>query len=211
MDTRVQPYGVFFGHIVHAEHLGYILRKTYVTIESMDNLPKRKRLRLKYYDYAQSGLYFLTICSQHHYCYFGTISNDKMQLNDAGMMIEKWYFKIPEKFTNFSIHDYVIMPNHFHCIVEILNTGKTVAHMGETVAHMGATLPSVVQWFKTMTTNDYIKNVKTNNWQRFNKKLWQRSYYEHIIRTEQAHQKIVDYIQYNPQKWMDDKYYQKPK
>ncbi len=167
----------------------------------MDNLPKRKRLRLKHYDYSQQGLYFLTICCQHHFCYFGSISNNEMQLNDAGLMIAKWYSKIPDKFTNFAIHDYVVMPNHFHCILEIGQSETTVGHLNPT-------LPSVVQWFKTMTSNDYIKNVKTNNWQRFNKKLWQRSYYEHVIRNEQNHEKIVDYIQYNPQKWENDKYYQ---
>ncbi|MCF6319165.1 MAG: transposase [Proteobacteria bacterium] len=166
----------------------------------MDKLPKRKQMRLKHYDYSQQGLYFVTICCQNHSCYYGSIKDDSMQLNHAGMMIEKWYLKIPRKFTNFSIRDYVIMPNHFHCVLEIIQSETAVANTG-------ATIPSVVQWFKTMTTNDYIKNVKTKNWQRFDKKLWQRSYYEHVIRSETSHQKIVDYIQYNPQKWTEDKYY----
>ncbi len=167
----------------------------------MDNLPKRKSLRLKHYDYSQQGLYFVTICCQKHSCYYGSIKNDTMQLNHAGIMIEKWTLKIPEKFTNLMVHDYVIMPNHFHCVIGI--DGIQTA-----IAHTGATLASVVQWFKTMTTNDYIKNVKSDNWQRFDKKLWQRSFHEHVIRNQQSHEMIVDYIKYNPQKWADDKYYQ---
>ncbi len=166
----------------------------------MDTLPQRKRLRLKHYDYSTQGLYFLTVCCRNHICYFGSIAKDKMQLNDAGLIIEKWYLKIPEKFTNLAIHDYVIMPNHFHCVLEIMQSQTAVGHAGPS-------LPDVMQWFKTMTTNDYIKNVKTNNWQRFDKRLWQRSYFEHVVRTEQNHQTIVDYIKYNPQKWADDKYY----
>ena len=88
------------------------------------------------------------------------------------------------------------MPNHFHCIVEL--KGR----------HADLPLHEIVQWFKTMTTNDYIRNVKLNNWTRFNGKLWQRNYYEHIIRDEKSHNTIVEYIKYNPEKWCDDKYFQ---
>ena len=68
-------------------------------------------------------------------------------------------------------------------------------------------LGTVVQWFKTMTTNEYIRGVKNNNWQPFNKRLWQRNYWEHIIRDEQSYQHIVDYIVNNPLKWQDDQLY----
>jgi len=65
----------------------------------------------------------------------------------------------------------------------------------------------MVQWFKTMTTNEYIRNVKQNNWMPFNKKLWQRNYYEHIIRNEKSYFQIAQYIRNNPLKWQNDKYY----
>ena len=73
--------------------------------------------------------------------------------------------------------------------------------------HVGSPLRAVVQWFKTMTTNEYIRGVKTLGWQRFDKKLWQRNYWEHIIRNEQSYQRIANYILNNPAKWQNDKFY----
>jgi len=63
------------------------------------------------------------------------------------------------------------------------------------------TLFQIVQWFKTMTTNEYIKNVTNNNWPRFDKKLWQRSYYDHVIRDEEEFEHAILYIQRNPERW----------
>ena len=73
------------------------------------------------------------------------------------------------------------------------------------------TVGDVIGAFKSLTTNNYIQNVKQNNWQRFNKKLWQRNYYEHIIRDEKSYHQISEYIQTNPLKWQDDKYYEEGK
>ena len=73
--------------------------------------------------------------------------------------------------------------------------------------HIGSPLHTVIQWFKTMTTNEYIRGVKTLGWQPFNKKLWQRDYYEHIIRNEKSYQHIANYIINNPAKWENDKFY----
>ena len=74
--------------------------------------------------------------------------------------------------------------------------------------HICPPLHRVLQWFKTMTTNEYIRGVKHHNWQRFDKKLWQRNYYEHIIRNEKSHRHISEYIKNNPSKWQDDTYYE---
>ncbi len=74
--------------------------------------------------------------------------------------------------------------------------------------HIGSPLRRVVQWFKTMTTNEYIRGVKQFNWQRFDKKLWQRNYYEHVVRNEKSYLHIAGYIKTNPAKWLDDTYYE---
>ncbi|MDI9311558.1 MAG: transposase, partial [Limnohabitans sp.] len=73
--------------------------------------------------------------------------------------------------------------------------------------HIGSHLHRVVQWFKTMTTNEYIRGVKNLGWPPFDGKLWQRNYYEHIIRNKQSYQTISKYINNNPAKWADDKFY----
>ncbi|MDH5381382.1 MAG: hypothetical protein OEW75_11045 [Cyclobacteriaceae bacterium] len=218
--------------------------------------------------------------------------------------MEKWYNKLPIKFPDIRCHQMIIMPNHFHCIVE--NTGSipvgadpcvcpptqnnsplgihsrpgeqppseqppVVQTPGEHALgehspgeqtlgehalgehspgehalgeqppgehspgehalgeqppgehalgehalgehspgeHMGSPLRGVVQWFKTMTTNEYIRGVKNLGWQPFDGKLWQRNYYEHIIRNERAYQYLSEYIRNNPEKWDIDTFYEK--
>ena len=86
----------------------------------------RRSIRLKGYDYSQAGLYFITICTQNRACLFGEIrrgehigsSNNAMILNDAGKMVEHWYYELQNKFHDIKCHEMVVMPNHFHCIIE---------------------------------------------------------------------------------------------
>ena len=78
----------------------------------------RRSIRLKGYDYAQAGAYFITICCQDKACLFGKITNGEMSLNDAGRMVEKWYWELENKYPDKQCHDVVVMPNHFHCIIE---------------------------------------------------------------------------------------------
>ncbi len=151
----------------------------------------RKSIRLKGYDYSKPGLYFITICTKNHTCLFGEIFNGKIKLNDAGKMVEKWYYKIMGKFNNIKCRTMVIMPDHFHCIIEIKKIGEPVC----------LPLHTIVQWFKTMTTNEYIRGVKNENWKPFNKKLWQRNYYERIIRDKKSYEMISEYIVKNPMFW----------
>jgi REP element-mobilizing transposase RayT len=177
----------------------------------------RRSIRLKDYDYSQSGLYFVTICVQNRECLFGKIPDGEMMLNDAGQMIEKWCAELSHKFSDIELDAYIIMLNHFHVI--IVNNGgnngvgadlrvcpnQSDEHiLGE---HIGSPLHRVVQWFKTMTTNEYIRGVKTLDWKPFNKKLWQRNYYEHIIRNDESYQRIANYIINNPANWGNDKLY----
>ena len=175
------------------------------------NLHHRRSVRLKGYDYSQAGLYFVTICVQDKVCLFGEIIDDDMLLNDAGKMIEKWYFELENKFSDIECGVYVVMPNHFHAI--IINNGsklidvdhhKSVQPIG-LGEHVGSPLYEIVQWFKTMTTNEYIRAVKTLDWQRFTGKLWQRNYWEHVIRDQKSFDMISEYIINNPKNWQTDK------
>jgi len=170
----------------------------------------RRSIRLKGYDYSQSGMYSVTICTQNRLCLFGIIENEKMLLNDAGKMIGHWYRELECKFSDIKCHEMIVMPNHVHFIVENVGADLCVCPgLGDsrtTGEHIGSPLRHVVQWFKTMSTNEYIRSVKQNQWQRFDKKLWQRNYYEHIIRNEKSYLKISEYINTNPSKWQDDTY-----
>mgnify|MGYP000930311912 CR=1 FL=1 len=152
----------------------------------------RKHIRLKSYDYSNSGFFFITINIQKRLCLFGNIVDGIMVLNDAGRMIEKWYYELENKFPEKRCHEMVVMPDHFHCIIE----STTVQH-----GQPSETIQNVIHWFKTMTTNEYIRGVKQYGWQRFDGKLWQRNFFDHIIRSEQSYIEKSEYIQNNPQNW----------
>ena len=131
--------------------------------------------------------------------------NDEMVLTDAGRLVEKWWLKLPDKFPNIELDYYVVMPNHFHGIISIVGADPCVCPDNLTGEHAGSPLHSIMQWFKTMSTNEYIRGVKQLGWMPFNKKFWQRSYYEHIIRNEKELNRIREYIQNNPLKWELDR------
>jgi putative transposase len=171
-------------------------------------MKNRRSIRLQEYDYSQSGAYFITVCTHNKECLFGVIADGEMLLNDAGRMIEKWFYELPRKFDGIVLGEYIIMPNHVHYIIE--NIGPVGADLcvcpsnADTGEHAGSPLHKIVQWFKTMTTNEYIRNVQTNGWQSFNGKLWQRNYYEHVIRDENELNGVRQYIIDNPVKWDTD-------
>jgi putative transposase len=173
----------------------------------------RKSPRLSDYDYSQAGAYFVTVCVQGRLYLFGKIVDGNMRLNPAGQILGKWWRELERKFPSLKIDDYyVVMPNHFHGIVWVpeeepccrpnpivspANSPLPPAKGG----HTGPPLQRIVQWFKTMTTNNYIHGVKEYGWQPFKGILWQRSFYEHVIRNDEALNRIREYIQTNPQRW----------
>ena len=112
-------------------------------------------------------------------------------------MLTVWWNKLSDKFVGVTPGKYIVMPNHFHGIVEIDTTNN------------GVPLSKIIQWFKTMCTNEYLRGVKTLGWQFVDRKLWQRSYYEHIIRSDEDYENIYFYIQNNPAKWEEDQEYSK--
>ncbi|QWU99984.1 transposase [Francisella salimarina] len=173
----------------------------------------RKNLRLKNYDYSSNGAYFVTICVNNRECLFGDIIDGQMCLNDAGLMIDEIYNDLENKFTNIQCGEYVVMPNHFHCVIHICNDGyrmneraniefaPTKVPVGVESISTRVSLSQIIQTFKRQTTIEYINGVKTKKWQPFDKRLWQRNYYEHIIRNEKSYNEIIKYIQLNPLKW----------
>jgi len=181
----------------------------------------RRSIRLTGYDYSQCGYYFITVCTQGRRCLFGEIEKGRMILNDAGKMIGRWWNELKNKYANIEIDEYVIMPNHCHGIINIVGTVGAdlgVCHdniLDEQIKKgegehtdsplQGRPIYKMVQWFKTMTTNEYIRNVKQNHWEPFEGKLWQRNYYEQIVRDEISLRRIREYIINNPYQWQKDK------
>jgi putative transposase len=184
--------------------------KTFMTFNP--DIHHRRSLRLQNYDYSQSGAYFVTVCIQHRVCLFGNISGNAIIPNDAGRMVDKWWNELGNKFPSINTDAFAIMPNHIHGILAFV--GATLCGRPETTLHgrpedghphRGApTLGDMMDWFKTMTTNDYIRGVKEHHWTPFSGRLWQRNYYEHIVRNEEDLNNIRAYILNNPAGWDKD-------
>jgi putative transposase len=158
---------------------------------------RRKSPRFPEYDYSNQGAYFVTVCVQGRQNLLGAICNGEMRLNQAGKAVARWWKELERKFPSIKIDEYfVIMPNHFHGIVFMAEyVGRSKG------GHAGPPLQQIIQWFKTMSTNEYVHGVKEHSWQPFKGQLWQRSYYEHVIRNDEALNRIREYIRYNPQRW----------
>ena len=154
----------------------------------------RRSIRLNEFDYAQAGLYFITICVRNRASLFGHIDAGEMILNGAGLMVERQWLELTHHFDEIKLHECVVMPNHFHGIIELVD-------------NQNALIGEVIGAFKSLSTNEYIHNVNENGWQPFDEKLWQRNFYEHIIRNDESYLEISEYIQTNPLKWQEDEYY----
>ena len=183
----------------------------------------RRSIRLKGFDYANNGYYFVTICVQDKLKLFWKNDNKRADtsvrpyiksnkiirpyINKIGLMIDYWLNEISNHFKNVVMDEYIVMPDHIHFILIIKYQSKFVG-VDRCVDPFGIdivdpnkkTLGNVIQWFKTISTNEYIKNVKIKNWPKFDKRLWQRNYYERIIRNEKEYLGYIQYIKDNPKK-----------
>ena len=175
----------------------------------------------------------MTICSHDRRYLFGDIVQGEMRLNDVGRMTLRWWKELPNRFPTVELDEFVIMPNHVHGIVVIVGADLCVGpdhRVGPAGARAGASirdgadpgaperdegaragaprrrvaLPQIVQWFKTMTANEYIRGLKQHRWPRCTSKLWQRNYYEHVIRNEEELYRIRQYIADNAANWASD-------
>jgi len=163
----------------------------------------RRSIRLKGYDYSQIGFYFVTICIQNREYLLGEIVDEKMQLNDAGVMVNRTWNELAKHYDGFKTHEFVVMPNHIHGTIEIAPVGAAPCGCPDKRNPQG--LADIVHRFKTLTTTRYIHGVNQYGWPRFERKLWQRNYWEHIIRNEDEARGISEYIHNNPERWAWDK------
>jgi len=173
----------------------------------------RRSIRLKGYDYASPGAYFITICAFNRENWFGVFKNNVIELNPAGKMLAEVWQQIPVHYPGIYIDAFIVMPNHIHGIVVIKNGGQSQG-IAPTTIHVGTdprvcppkemSIPLIVQRYKAMTTKLYADGVYQNGWRSFYGKLWQRNYYDHIIRKETELNSIRQYILSNPGYWSLD-------
>ena len=171
----------------------------------------RRSIRLSHYDYSQPGAYFITMVTHGRDCLFGKIVRGDMQLSAMGQIAEEHWRLIPEHFLHVALGAYVIMPDHVHGIIIIQASSDAVAseRRGTTMLcpnppreefgkPVKGSIPTIIRSYKAAVTNRIQKELHTTG-------IWQRNYYEHIIRNEAEYNRIHAYIEANPARWGMDK------
>ena len=163
-------------------------------------LPTRKNLRLKDFDYTSAGAYFVTICAHHKQTVFGQIKSGVVELNPYGQLAERVWRDLPEHFPDIRLDEFIVVPNHVHGVVFI---DSERARHASPLRQRASNLGKVIGAFKSATTR-LINRARTTP----GAALWQRNYYEHVIRNEASLSEIREYIANNPLKWELDEYFQ---
>jgi putative transposase len=167
----------------------------------------RRSIRLKEHDYAQPGAYFVTICTRERESPFGHVVNGEMRLNDAGEIARRCWEDIPHHFPLVGLDAFVVMPNHVHGIIVITESCRGEKSFAPT--HAPTTTTTTTPQSPSRTIGSIVRGFKigVTKWFRANTDLysiWQRGYYEHIIRNEAELMAIREYIQANPARWDED-------
>ena len=161
----------------------------------------RRSIRLHKYDYSQAGAYFITICCRNKESHFGTIQNQIMTLNQMGQIAYNEWIKTSELRSHIELDTFIIMPNHIHGIIIINNNAKRNLSNNTSFDNCQSnTIGAIIRGYKSSVSKQIkmLNNIEN---------LWQRNYYEHIIRDEQSYQTISEYIINNPIRWKDDKFF----
>ncbi|MBQ3062463.1 MAG: transposase [Clostridia bacterium] len=167
----------------------------------MADLPKRKNNRLKDYDYSSAGLYFVTICTEQHIPILADIvgaihESPELRLRQAGIIVKQLIESLAFRF-DVIVDKYVIMPNHIHMILWLQDDRMQAIRESTMQRSM---LSQIVGYLKMNSSREIHRHIP-------HVKVWQRSYHDHIIRSSADYEKIWQYIDNNPAKWQEDRYY----
>ncbi|MEN6304024.1 MAG: transposase [Armatimonadia bacterium] len=165
------------------------------------SLPQRRSVRLQAYDYRSQAVYYITICSADKQRIFGEIVNDQMRLNGVGGCVDEAWLQTADKRPSAELDTHVVMPNHFHALF-FLNSGIQTAgdFPGRSQARSSGSIGSIVAGFKQAATISIRRHVGDDQLP-----VWQRGYYEHIVRNDSSLAQIREYIQNNPINWALDR------
>ena len=175
----------------------------------------RKANRFKTHDYSRAGGYFVTICARDRVHYFGEVESGAMTANAAGKMVERTWSELPECYEGVEIDQFQLMPDHVHGIIVIVETAGAGPRAcppvnrrereGQPQGVVSAmSLSDVIHRFKSLTTRRYVAGVKNSGWRPFDGKLWQRSFYDRVIRDDDDMNRIREYARNNPLRWALD-------
>lgn len=176
-------------------------------------------MRLSGFDYSRAGMYFVTMDCYHLECFFGQIVREKMILNDFGHIAFMEWLGLTQRFKSIGLHEFVIMPNHVHAIIEIINNDhdnskkvefkrgeiKRIKYSNSNPEHHSPSLMEIICAYKSIVSNKCLKHHQ----EKFESqphipvlgKIWKRSFHDSIIWDHSSYKSITRYIKSNPKKW----------
>ncbi len=160
----------------------------------------RRSIRIKDYDYSSGHAYYITICTQDRLCVLGDVKDGIIELNSNGRTVKDTLKNLPSRYPGSSLESYVIMPNHVHFIIQLRGAIRESPLQGMN-ARRQMTLPKTIGFLKMNTAKAINKMRGTSGG-----KVWQKDYFEHIIRNEKSYGEITEYIYNNPYLWHEDEY-----
>ena len=161
------------------------------------DIHQRRSIRLAGYDYSQARAYFVTVCSQNRECLFGEVAGGEMKLNEAGRMVQSVWHGLPHHYPHVHLDQFIVMPNHVHGLI-VLSDGIVGAGFKPAPTKRHG-LPEIARAFKAFSSRRINQSHGTPGLH-----VWQRNYYEHVIRNENDLLQIHQYIEENPAKWEED-------
>ena len=167
------------------------------------SFPQRKSPRLQGYDYTQNGAYFITICAYKRQHLFGAISDDEMGLNTLGCIAQTCWEELPMHFAKAELDAFVIMPNHVHGILVIIDETKRNKYRFEQFSNpIAQSLSTMIRSYKSAVTKQINQLLMTDN-----TPVWQGRFHDHIIRSERSLNVLREYVANNPARWSVDRFY----
>ncbi len=170
----------------------------------------RQSIRLRGHNYASAGIYFITTCTHNRECLFGTVDEGSMKLTDFGKIISEEWQKSWKIRPEFQFHEWIVMPNHFHAIIQIKIENSTESLATSIVQDDRGILP-IEKRMRPKSISSLMAGFKSSTTKRINQvrdtpqhPVWQRCFYDYIIRNEIAFQRVENYIRNNPIAWHQD-------
>ncbi len=167
--------------------------------------PGHKSLRLPYRDYADAGIYYVTICAHENVCIFGSVQNGSVRLTPLGNLVRTHWEEISSHFQNAKLHAFVVMPSHLHGLIELSATVTSATaeirrRRFDPSAVPARSLPAIIRSFKTVVAKRARQELQ------FVGDVWHRNYFERIVRDARELSNATQYILENPTKWEMDRF-----
>jgi len=161
----------------------------------------RRSIRLKDYEYALSGAYFVTLCVESRVCAFGTVKDESVILSELGEVVQRAWLWLEEHFDHVELDEFIVMPNHLHGILVLTEAEEGGSRTAPTMPERRKPLGRLIGAYKTVSTKQINLFRETPG-----ARLWQRDFFEHVIRGEKELERARHYIQMNPVRLPEDKY-----